>query len=169
MKIDNRDSYDRLRGQLVIAVFITVLLISLSVFYNLFTDYFIPVNKYAYVIIFSTLFVLYLVYRTGLKYHFIIYDDETDKIILRYSPLISFSPKHLSIEIPYNSLYKIEIKKEFFNLRDELIVYQTIKQKVAKYKPIPLTGLSKKEKSDLIQALNSFAKIKINESTKWYL
>lgn len=166
MKIDNRDSYDKLRGQLVIVIFVTILLISLSIFYNLFTEYFIPINKYAYVIIFSILFILYLIYRTGVKYHFIIYDDETDKIILRYSPLTSFSPKHLSIEIPFNSLYKIEIKKEFFNLRDELIVYQTIKQKIAKYKPIPLTGLSKKEKSDLINALNSFAKIKIDESTK---
>jgi len=165
MKIDNRDTYEKLRGQLVIITFATVLLVSLSAFYDLFTLYLIPVNKYYYIIFFSLLFIMYVIFRINLKYHFIIYDDESDKIILRYSPLTSFSPKHMSIEIPYKSLYKIEINKKFMGFRDELTLYQTINNKIAKYKPIPLSGLSKKEKNNLINSLNSFAKIKINGAT----
>ncbi len=166
MKVDNRDSYDKLRGQLVIVTFITAGLIATSMFYNVFTDYLFPINKIFYSIFFSLLFILYLIYRIKLKYYFIIYNDEEDKIVLRYYPLTSFSPRHLSIEMPYNSLYKIEIKKEFFNLREELIIHQIVKKQIAKYKPIPLTGLSKKQKTELLTALNSFAKNKINESTK---
>lgn len=165
MKIDNRDSYEKLRGQLVIVTFVAAILISISMFYDVFTEYLFPINKNIYSYTFGFLFVLYLIYRVKLKYYFIIYDDEDDKIILRYYPFTSFSPKHLSIEMPFNSLHKIEIKKEFFNLRDELIIYQVVKKQIAKYKPIPLTGLSKKQKTELLNALNSFAKHKINEST----
>jgi len=161
MKIDNKDVYYKIRGQLIVVVFITATLITLSLFYSIFTDYFIPINKVAYACIFGGLLILFIIYRTFLKYHYIIYDDESDKIILRYYPVTSLTPKHLSIEIPYNTLYKIEIKKKFFNQRDELIIYQIVNKGVAKYKPIPLTALSKKEKKDLINALNFFAKIKM--------
>ncbi len=161
MKIDNKDSYDRLRGQLVIAIFIVATLISISMFYDFFTIYFIPISGSTYAFIFGGLLLLYIIYRNGLKYHFIIYDDESDKIILRYYPQSSFLTKYTSIEIPFNSLYKIEITRAFFNQREELTIHQTVKKGVAKYKPIPLTALSNKQKKDLLNALNSHAKVKM--------
>ncbi|MBI5540345.1 MAG: hypothetical protein HY951_09830 [Bacteroidia bacterium] len=161
MKLDNKDAYDRIRGQFVLAIFIAATLISFSVFYDYLTLYFIPISNLAYAIIFSSLFIIYIIYRLQLKYHFIIYDDEGDKIVIRYYPVTSFITKYISIEIPFDSLFKIEIKRTFFNQREELIVHQTTKKGIAKYKPIPLTALTNNQKRDLINALNSLAKVKM--------
>jgi hypothetical protein len=161
MKLDNKDAYDRIRGQFVLAIFIDATLISLSIFYDFLTVYFIPISGTAYALIFASLLLIYIIYRSGLKYHFIIYDDESNKIILRYYPVMSLITKYTSIEIPFNSLYKIEITNKFFNQREELIIHQVVKKGVAKYKPIPLTALSNKQKKDLLNALNSHAKVKM--------
>ena len=160
MIIDNKDAYERLRGILAIATIIASGLIAFSVFYDFLPNYFIPMSQLAYALTFAGLFVLYLIYRINLKYHFIIYNDEEEKIVLRYYPLSSFKTKFISIEIPYNELYKIEVQKKFFNFREELIIFQVIKEGVAKYKPIPLSALTKKEKEKLLAALNKFARIK---------
>lgn len=161
MEFDNKNAYDRIRGKLAVVTIIFSGLIGLSILYDFFQMYLFNVNKWVYTSFFAFLFVLYLVYRAGLKYHFIIYNDEGGKIILRYYPLSSFRIKFLSVEIPYNALYKIEVNKVFFGLREEMTIYQTVKGKIAKYKPIPLSALSKKEKTNLINSLNKFAQVKM--------
>jgi hypothetical protein len=162
MNIDNSDSYTRIRGTLAIVTIFFATLIAISILYDLFPNYLIPMSRTAYALTFGGFFILFLIYRTELKYQYIIYNDENNKIILRYYPFTSFfNTKYTSIEIPFNSLYKIEIQKVFFNRREELIIFQTLKEGVAKYKPIPLTALTKKEKNDLIQSLNHYARIKM--------
>ena len=162
MIIDNNDSYGRIRGMLAITTIFFATLIAVSILYDIFPKYLIPMSQTAYALSFGGLFIIYLIYRVGLKYHYIIYNDESNKIILRHYPFTSFfNTKYTSIEIPFNTLYKIEIQKAFFKMREELIIYQTLKEGVSKYKPIPLTALTKKEKKDLINALNQHARIKM--------
>ena len=162
MNIDNSDSYARIRGILAVVTIFFSSLIAISILYDIFPTYLIPMSRTVYALIFGGLFIVYLIYRSKLKYHYIIYNDESNKIILRYYPFTSFfNTKYISIEIPFEALHKIEIQKAFFNKREELIIYQTLKEGVAKYKPIPLTALTKKEKNDLIQSLNQHARIKM--------
>jgi hypothetical protein len=162
MIIDNNDSYTRIRGVLAIVTIFFATLIALSILYDFFPNYLIPMSRTAYALTFGGLFIVFLVFRTNLKYHYIIYNDEKNKIILRYYPFTSFfNTKYTSIEMPYDALYKIEIQKVFFKRREELIIYQTLKEGVAKYKPIPLTALTKKEKKDLIDSLNQHARVKM--------
>jgi hypothetical protein len=123
--------------------------------------YLIPMRQLYYALIFAGIFVIYLLFRANLKYHFIIYNDEGDKIVFRHYPLSSFQSKYVSIEIPFNALYKIEINKVFFGFREELTIYQTTKEGVAKYKPVPLTALTKKEKEQLLQSMNNHARVKM--------
>jgi hypothetical protein len=161
MKIDNQDAHDRIRGILALATFFFSGLIALATLYDILPTYLFPISKLAYSLIFGGFFVIYLIYRSKLKYHYIFYDDESNKIILRYYPFSSFNAKHMSIEIPYDLLYKIEIQKAFLKFREELIIYQVVEKGVAKYKPIPLTALTRKEKKQLIEALNKFARVKM--------
>lgn len=161
MIIDNKDAYDRIRGKLAVATIFFSGLIAFAVLYDILPKYFIPISKTAYALIFAGLFILLLIFRANLKYHFIMYNDEGEKIILRYYPLSSFKTKFISIEIPFNALYKIEINKVFFGFREELVIYQKVKEGIAKYKPIPLTALTKKEKENLLQSLNKLARVKM--------
>ncbi len=161
MIIDNKDAYDRIRGKLALTTIFFSGLIALAVLYDFMPKYLIPMSQLSYALTFAGFFIVYLIFRANLRYHFIIYNDEGEKIILRNYPLSSFKSRYISIEIPFNALYKIEIQKKFFNFREELIIYQTVKEGVAKYKPIPLTALTKKEKEQLLQSLNKFARVKM--------
>jgi len=162
MIIDNNDSYTRIRGVLAVVTIFFATLIAISILYDIFPTYLIPMSRTAYALTFGGLFIVYLVFRAKLKYHYIIYNDENNKIILRYYPFTSFfNTKYVSIEMPLDALYKIEIQKVFFKMREELIVYQTLKEGVAKYRPIPLTALTKKEKKNLIDSLNQHARVKM--------
>jgi len=161
MNIDNQEAYHRIRGILVLATIISSTLIAISVLYDFFPAYLFPISRLAYALIFGGLFIIFLIYRTMLKYHYINYNDESNKITLRFYPFTSFNAKHTSIEIPLDSLYKIELNKTFFKFREELTIYQVVKKGVAKYKPIPLTALTIKERNQLIEALNKFARVKM--------
>lgn len=161
MNIDNQDAHDRIRGILVLVTIFFSTVIAISALYDFFPAYLFPISRLAYSLIFGGFFIIFLIYRTKLKYHYILFNDESDKITLRYYPFTSFNAKHMSIEIPFDSLYKIEINKAFFNFREELIIYQVVKKNIAKYKPIPLTALTIKEKNQLIEALNKYARVKM--------
>lgn len=161
MNIDNQDAHDRIRGMLAVATIIFSGLIAFAALYDTLPTYLFPISRLAYSLIFGGFFIIFLIYRANLKYHYIFYNDESDKIILRYYPFSSFNPKHMAIEIPIDSLHKIEVNKAFLNLREELIIYQIVNKGVAKYKPIPLTALTLKEKNQLIDSLNKHARVKM--------
>lgn len=163
MKIDNLSEYNRFRGQLALMTLIFMALIALGIFYDFYAKYLIPVPSWIYSIFFSACFVLYLIYRNQMQYHIIIFDDEEEAntIIIKFYPMLAFSPKYNMIKIPKNSLYKIELQKAFMNRREEVVIYQKVKQGIAKYKPISLSALDKESKKQLIEGLNKYAKVKL--------
>lgn len=166
MKFDNKSEYERLRGQLAIVTIIFATFIGLGVLYDIYEKYLIPFPSWVYSILFAIFFVLYLIYRSKKHYQIIIYDDEElpQHITIKYYSMTSFTPKYNMFKIPKNSLYKIEVQKSFFNKREELIIYQKIKEGIAKYRPISLTGLNKQSKTLLLQTLDKFAKHKMFNS-----
>ncbi len=163
MKFDNKSDYERLRGQLVAVSIIFFTLIGIGILYDIYEKYLFPIPSWIYSIFFSFFFVLYMIYRFKKRYQIIFYDDEESPqhIILKFYSMTSFIPKYNMIKIPKNSLYKIEIQKSFYNKREELIIYQKLKEGIAKYRPISLTGLTNKNKTLLLQTLDSFAKVKM--------
>ncbi len=163
MKFDNKSEYERIRGQLALVTIFFSTLIALGILYDIYETYLFPIPSWIYSIFFALLFALYLIYRSKKKYQIIIYDDEESPqhIIVKFYSMTSFIPKYNMIKIPKNSLYKIEVTKVFYNQREELIIYQRLKEGVAKYKPISLTGLSKQNRQLLLETLDSFAKHKM--------
>jgi|GEM_PF-263782 Ca2+/Na+ antiporter len=163
MKFDNKSEYERLRGQLAIITIIFSTFIGIGILYDIYEKYLFPWPSWIYSIFFVFLFILYLIYRYKKRYQIIIYDDEESPqhIIIKFYSMTSFIPKYNMIKIPKNSLYKIQIQKSFYNKREELIIFQKLKEGIAKYRPISLTGLNNQTKTLLIQTLDSFAKQKI--------
>ncbi|MGQ9846538.1 MAG: hypothetical protein ACUVQP_03415, partial [Bacteroidales bacterium] len=162
MKIDNLDEYNRLRGQLAFITMFFMLLIGIGILYNVYTEYLIPIPSWIYSVFFGFCFIGYLIFRNQKKYNIIMYDDEEDPkiIVIKFYAMTSLFPKYNMIKIPKNQLYKFEIKKSFANQREELILYQKIKEGLAKYKPISISALNKNHKKQIIDALNTYAKIK---------
>lgn len=162
MKLDNHDDYNRLRGQLAFITMFFMLLIAIGILYDVYTEYLFPIPSWIYSIFFGLCFIGYLIFRNQKQYNIIMYDDEEDpKVIsIKFYAMTSLFPKYNMIKIPKDKLYKFEINKAFVNQRDELVLYQKMKEGIAKYKPVSISALNKKHKKQIIDALNSYAKIK---------
>ncbi|GAB4455603.1 MAG: hypothetical protein Fur0028_10610 [Bacteroidales bacterium] len=164
MKIDNQGDYNRLRGQLAFITMLFMLLIALGILYDFYTIYLIPVPSWIYSVFFGICFIGYLIFRSQKHYNIIMYDDEEDPnyISIKFYAMTSLFPKYNMVKIPKDQFYKFEVQKTFANQREELVLYQKMKEGIAKYKPISITGISTIYKNQIFDALNSFAKIKYN-------
>jgi len=90
-----------------------------------------------------------------MRFSYIYYNSEGSKILLRYSPLQPLLYGNYSIEVPKKSLVKFEIVDGFFGLRKSLLLYVKTPQGVAKYKPVSLSTLTKKEIEQLVYNLEN--------------
>ncbi len=103
-----------------------------------------------------TVGIIYLVFMIFIfvkNYCYIYYVSDGPKIILRYIPLKPLSAGNFSIEIPKKDFVKVELKERFFGLSKKLIFYVKSTKGVAKFKPVSVSILSKKQLNDLMADL----------------
>ena len=87
-------------------------------------------------------------------YHYIYFSDNGNKIVFRFYSMQLFSGKKQTIEMYKKDFVKFQTSSLLFKMRDYLIVYQKLKKGIAKYPPISITGLSKKDKANLKNQLS---------------
>lgn len=142
------------RVKLGISIFTLFIMASivLMLLFKLFPQY----NKYISLFLIGVLIVV-LIFSFLKNYHYIYFNSDGFKIILRYSSLILFFEENSSIEIPRHDFVKAEIVNKFGGFRKELIIYVQTPQGVAKFKPVSLSTLSKNEIKNLIESLNNIS------------
>jgi len=158
MKFDNLDNLMRLRAIMYIMAFIIITISTIANMTDYLYDYFIPVSGKWYLIVLVSVFVIYMLYRNNLRYHYVSFSDDGPKIILRYYRMGVMSPKYRSIEIPKENFWDFEIQSYFFNKRKEIIVSQKGTKGIAKYPSVSLTGLTKEQYSGMIETLKLYVK-----------
>jgi hypothetical protein len=136
-------------GFLVFAFVAVALLVILF-----FTD-FIPLKQTPYLVV--VLSALIYIYYMGKKFMYIHYNDESEKIILRFFKIIPSTLDHHAIEIPKKTFVKFEVKKSFMGLREELVLVQRTKNGIAKYPPVSISILSDSQKTELKNSLTAIA------------
>lgn len=103
-------------------------------------------------LVFAYLFFYF--YHIYVRTSYIYYNDEGRKIILRFYLLRPLNPPKSSFEIPKDQFYKYTINRT--SLREELIIYQKNGNKIFKYPPISLKGISKEDRDNILNSLNQF-------------
>jgi len=156
-KFDNLDNLMRLRAYMYIAAFTTITLAATGIMTSLYSDYLFPVPGEYYSVFFVLVFIGYLVYRNFLKYHYISFSDEGNKVILRYYRFGGITQKYRSFEIVKSALYTYEINNYFFKKRSELVIYQKTSKGIAKYPPVPISALTPEQASAITQILSMYA------------
>ena len=116
------------------------------------------VDKYEFSIILAGIYILSIIYSAIRNYQYIFYSDEGDRIILRYFSFSFFARKKNSIEINKTSLAGYQVSRQFFGLRENLILYQSTKKGTAKYPPVCITALSRSEKEGMLHSLSIYSK-----------
>jgi hypothetical protein len=154
MVIDIRRTAIRMRLRGLITAVIFTCLIILILLADVFEEVHFGISRSYLVIFFSAIYLIVILYIYLKDYHYIYFNDESNKILLRYYSMRPFSQAKRSIEIPKGNLSKYENRTGTFGLNDKIVLYQKVKAGVYKYPPVSITALSPQEKNQLIQALN---------------
>ena len=101
-------------------------------------------------------FVLIIIFNNFRDFYYIYFSDNGNNIVFKFYSMRIFSGKKNTIEIHKKDFVKFETNSSLFKMRDYIIIYQKLKKGIAKYPPISITGLSKKDKTKLKKQLSLF-------------
>jgi len=149
MIIDTKEEALTLRNTKTFVVIAFSVLIIVTVF-------FAPLDQITKSIIYGVLSVAFLVFywfQYQMHFTYFYFSNNSKNLVFRFYSLRVFYGKPKTIEIPKTSFLKYDIETSFFNKKDSLVLYQKTDKGVAKYPPISLTLLSKKQKTELKRAL----------------
>ena len=151
MIIDTKEEASTLWKTKIFILAIFMVLVALTATY-------LPVDKtIKYVIcgILSTLFLIFYWYQYKMGYTYFYFSNNGKNLTFRFYSLQNLHGKPKTIEISRISFLKYDIVTSFFDQKESLVLYQKTSKGVAKYPPISLTLLSKKQKTELKRALFS--------------
>jgi hypothetical protein len=155
MIIDNTKVVVRDRMMMyMMAISLTVIipLICLSDFFN---DPVFGISRELYVIFVCAVYIFYNLYRFFLNLNYFYFNDQSEKIVIKYYSMRPFMQKRKSIEITKASFVKYEIIRSFIGRKKSVVLFQRIKNQIAKYPPVSVSALNDEEYRNLISALNS--------------
>lgn len=133
---------------IVFVIFILIVMLTL----DLKQSYF-GLSKYQWSIVIAAIYVVSVIYQALLELNYIYFNDQGDRIILRYFSMSFYNNKKQTIEIPRESFSGYEIKTSLAGLKQKLILYQRFKNKNAKYPAVSISALNKIQKKNLFAAL----------------
>lgn len=147
MIINIKEKATRIKMAYSVFLFLYLVLLVTSFFYDI-------LPSYLFQIIITAVWLIAFIIYFMLKFNYIYFSDDDNKIIFRYQPLNPIKQGAKSIEIPQNKFVKFEIQKAFFGLREDLILYQKFDKGIAKYPSVSISSLNKEEKEKLVKSLN---------------
>ena len=156
MKFQNkRNTASIWLNKFVLTLFFIILLIAVG-----FVRWFdIPVlgmeRVYWIVIIVSFWFIIILIQNLR-QPCYIYFEDTQDTIIIRYYPLRIINQKKNSIEISKKSFVRYETVKFYMGAYEKLIIYQRFKNGIAKYPPVSLSAVDRKDIEKIKKILGKY-------------
>lgn len=155
MIIDAKKS--TIRNQLRKLIFLLLLVLFLVVLYttgDLLTPYQLGIDRSYFALIATILYALFYSFSYFRDTSYIYFNNNSSKIILRYYSLKPLSNEQNSLEILKSEYYKAEIVEKLGGLRRYLVIYQRTAKGVAKYAPVSISILKKKDVEQLARELN---------------
>ena len=99
-------------------------------------------------------FAVWFLFFQVADYQFIEYNDESDKVLLRYYKAVRFGKTNFnSIEFPKPMLYNVHFENSLFGKMTDLTLVVKTRRGIAEYPSVSLTALSKDERKNLQEAL----------------
>jgi hypothetical protein len=89
-----------------------------------------------------------------LSYQYISYSDEGESILLRYFQSGIFGGKKNSVEIKKELFSGYKTESKFFGLIQTISLFQKYKEGVAKYPPVYISALTRKQRAKMLRSLD---------------
>ena len=156
MTIDNQKKAVALRIQKSLAILVFIILIGLIYFVDILPRGTLGLTRNEFSIIVIGIFILFFLFHYLRDHNYIFYSDTGNNFILRYFSLRPLHDRKNAIEFNKKEFENYEIKKSLAGLNESVIIYRKTSKGVAKYPPVSITALDKKNREKLFA---SFQKI----------
>jgi hypothetical protein len=137
--------------------FITLIILAISLCLLLFipfrNDFIKGVSNNLLAVFIAAAYVIYVLYESFRNYNYMYFNDESDKIVLRYFAPNMFTSKKNSIEIPKKEFAGYTVQSFFLGYRERIILMRRTSQGTASYPPVSITALDNNEKQNLFLSL----------------
>ena len=157
MEVDSSKTVIKDRKLMYIMVFALIAIVSTFFMADTFDKPVFGFNREFYILLVTGIYLFINIFRFSLNLNYISYSDAGGKIIIKYYSLRPFMQKRRTVEIPKGTLFRFEFKKSMFGQKKSLILFQMIKNKVAKYPEISLSALNSVEIGRIKGSLKSLA------------
>jgi hypothetical protein len=153
MIIDIKKTILRQNLSTFISTIIFILLIVVLLFIPFSKDIIKGVDNNLLAVFMGSAYVINAFYRSFRNFNYIYFNDESDKIVLRYFSPNLFTSKKNSIEIPKREFEGYTIQAFFLGYREKIILQRRTGKGIASYPAVSITALSVNERHDLLIAL----------------
>jgi hypothetical protein len=156
MVIDIKRTVIRTHLRRLITLIAFTLIVLMVVLVGNVKNVFLGISKYQWALILGLLYFLSVIFESMLDMNYIYFSDRDEKIIFRYFSMSIFSKKKNSIEIPKNEFGGYQIVHSLYGMKRSIIFFHKIKDKTAKYAPVSISSLNKKQLQQIIIALDKY-------------
>ena len=157
MKIDNqKNTYRIWLSRLVMTVVFSLIILAI-VFLPWFDETEFWLSKYHVAIFISAIYIILNWINFLKRPYFVSYNDQGEKIVVRFYPVSMFTNRKNSIEIPKQHFVKYELKPFLLKTQHYLILYQNFRGKVVAYPRISLSAMEKKDREKMLASLDKYA------------
>ncbi|MCK4746762.1 MAG: hypothetical protein KAT15_07005 [Bacteroidales bacterium] len=150
MIFENKKTTIRIYLRKMVIASVTVIMLTGIMVSGWFERDVLGISKYLWVIIVTLVYLTLIIISRLRRLNFFYFSDDGDKILIRYYPIHPLVQKKKAIQIPKIGFAGYEIKSSMFGLKKVILLQQKVKGSVAKYPPIGITALNRKE-SDLLR------------------
>ncbi len=155
MEINNAEYVLKNRKRMYIYSIALAIMLPIILISDWFENPILGLSRNVLAILIISIYIIYYIIRFIMNINFLQFTLDSNKLNVRYYSLRPLSKTHNTIEIPLNAFAGYKIQSKFFGLRKDLVLYQKIQHKMAKYPPISLSALNKKQFIQLINLLNT--------------
>lgn len=155
MTIDTRKRTIRIQLLKLFFLFLLVLFLVLLYTTKLFAKPLWGIERNHYAIAATIVYVIYYSLTYIRDLHYFYFSNNSSKIIIRYYSLKPLSSEQNSLEVNKSDFYKFEISKPYGGLRSYITIYQRTNKGIAKYPPVSISILNKKDVDQLTKELSN--------------
>ena len=157
MKFDNqRNTYRIWLSRLVMTVVFSLIILAI-VFLPWFNETEFWLTKYHVAIFISAIYIIVNWVNYMKRPYYVSYNDQGDKLVMRYYPISMFTSRKNSIEIPKQHFVKYELKPFLFKTQHYLILHQNFRGKEVAYPCISLSAMDKEDREKMLLSLDKYA------------
>lgn len=153
MTFDNSKTITSLRIRFFIATVLFLGYIIMAYFAEIIKFPLLGMSDTVWIIILVSVYIILTFYPMALNYQYIYYSDDGDLIEFRYFSAGIVTGRKNSVKIAKSSFAGYRKESGFFGLVKAIVLYQQLMEGVAKYPPVYISILSRKERAKILNSL----------------